>query len=114
MGKKDAAAEQAYNLAAIRTYQNMLRLWDMPGDMLYQDGLIYEIRIRKPKERGGETLVVIKAADGLKKWVAFHSGSDVNIALSGALARLASQTLKWREDQYAKQVPEAPDGGPLE
>jgi hypothetical protein len=34
--------------------------------------------------------------------------------LSGALARLASQTLKWREDQYAKQVPEAPDGGPLE
>jgi hypothetical protein len=87
----------------------MTLLWDVHEGRQVMDGQITEIRIKRPRFEGDDTMVIVKAlADG-KKFVAFHTSDSAPGALAGAMARLEQKQLKWREDAYQTDL--LPDGG---
>ena len=87
----------------------LTRLWDVAGEVQLMDGQITEIRIKRPRFDGDDTMVIVKALAEGKKYVSFHTSGDAPSALVGALSRLDAQQLKWREDQYLQKP-----GGPEE
>ena len=91
---KDAAAEYGKRL-----YRLMQILFARERGVALADGAIYEVRIKAPKEIGGDPLVIVKARIEGQNLIAFSGGFDGAEALRVTLERISNGTLKWREDQ---------------
>lgn len=89
-----------------RLFENLFRLWTGGKELQLMNGMVTEIRIKGPKQTGGDVLIVVKCRDGNKRFVAFHSGPDAATALGGALDKIQADHLKWREDKYHAVSPE--------
>jgi hypothetical protein len=61
---------------------------------------ITEIRIKGATENNPNVLVVVKAKRDGKRVVGFHSHLEPAEALRGALARVQSDSLSYKEDKY--------------
>ncbi len=62
------------------------------------DMQITEIRVRSGRGRGGQPLVIVKATYEGQRIIGFHSADDAEAALAGALERVKTAQMKWRED----------------
>lgn len=64
--------------------------------------VVTDIRLKFPDVAAGETLIVIRGLTRENEAVvAFHSDVGVVEALAGALRRLGTGKMKWRDDEYA-------------
>lgn len=59
---------------------------------------VTSVTVRSGLERGGEVLVIVKGTYEGRQVVAFHSAEESGDAFRGALERLRTNALKWRED----------------
>ncbi len=64
---------------------------------------IKALRLKGPAMEFGEWMAVLTAEQEGVGYVAFHSGETASGTLAGLIARLANSSLKWKEDEYAKQ-----------
>lgn len=61
------------------------------------------ISIRGPRSTGDEFLLTVRGRDSEEAaWVAFHSAFELGDAVRGMVARAKNGSLKWREDEWAK------------
>lgn len=95
--------EQQYEARAKRARERtQLLLWMLDSWMREEDmqGMVIDqIVIRNGRDRGDEPLVIVKARFEGRKYVGFHSATDVEAAVQGALERVRNQDMKWREDR---------------
>lgn len=97
------ASAQNYARAMVRhgeTIEYMERICDNYFD---DDIEVDSLRVRAPRERAGEWLVIVKAWHGNKPMVAFHSALSFAEALIGTINRMRNKSLKWKEDEYASK-----------
>lgn len=102
------AEERASQRAARLRNRLQLLLWMLEDWMIQEDsqGMVIDtITVRHGRDRGMEPLVVVKARFEGRAYVGFHSASDPEAAIVGALERIKNQQLKWRED-----TPYEPEG----
>lgn len=65
-----------------------------------------QVVIRNGRDRGGEVLVILKASEDDRAYVAFHSGETAEGALRGALEKVRNESTKWREETPYKATKE--------
>lgn len=72
-------------------------------DNLYTEGIaIKAIRFKNDGHPAGTWLCVVTAETESGSIVAFHNDTGFRACLLGVLARIENNSLKWKEDQYAK------------
>jgi hypothetical protein len=65
------------------------------------DVQIYSLRIRSPRDKDDDFLVVLRGEGSSgEKVVAFHGALSLPEAIGGTGARLRNGTLSWKVDQY--------------
>lgn len=64
----------------------------------------HKINIRLGDDATIETLITVTMSDEDGDWVGFHKGIDPVAALRGCLNRCKNGSMKWKEDEYAKQT----------
>jgi hypothetical protein len=103
MAKEQGVLEAAHSERAKNLWLRLAKLWSVSEEHRIMAGRITEIRIKRPRFEGDEVMVIVKAVDDSRLFVAFSTGLDAPTALASALARAEQQVLKWREDQYGVQ-----------
>lgn len=74
------------------------------SERLREEGISVEsIRLKMPAEQDGEILLVITASTESGGIVAFHRQAGIAACLEGLSSRLDNGSLKWKEDEYARE-----------
>lgn len=95
------ADDRLLELAQKRLWVLLSRLWHPVWEGRLSSMNIREVRIRGPREEGGQVLCIIKAEDEHGRFVAFHAADSAVEAVRGTLERVENGSLKWKEDVWA-------------
>lgn len=69
----------------------------------YEEGThVVGLTVKLPREIGDDFLIVVRAQKEEARVVAFHGAPTFAEAVVGMLTRLQQDTLKWKEDEYAR------------
>lgn len=73
---------------------------------------VTSVKIKLPDVDGGDTLIVVLGTDeDGTPVVGFHGGIGILEALAGALSRIGTGNMRWRQDEYANKYDNGRDGG---
>lgn len=100
------ASAQNYARAMIRHGEAIEYMERICDNYFEEDIEVDSLRVRAPREEGGEWLTIVKAWHGDKPMVAFHSAMSFAEALVGTLNRMKNKTLRWKDDEHARKSEE--------
>ena len=96
-------SQLAYQKALITFAEKLVR-FERVAERLFEDDVhIMGMTIRVPSGEGEDYLVTIRAFVGGDAKVAFHAGATIVEVLGGVMNRLTNNSLKWKDDKYAKK-----------
>jgi hypothetical protein len=94
-------SQAAYVRGLVRNAEAVLLFERVADRMFEEDTEITGISIRMPTLDKGEYLMIVRAREGNRQIVAFHSAPTLFELVAGTVQRLQNKSLKWKDDEYA-------------